>query len=68
MIKCIPIQLKIILKDGLVWSYLPRIPKRLFLLMKKNYHAADINLFWKDIEINSINRLKRGKRNNKIFR
>ena len=56
--KVYPNSVKIILKDGLVWSYLPRIPKRLFLLMKKNYHAADINLFWKDIEINSLNRLE----------
>ena len=33
--KVYPNSVKIILKDGLVWSYLPRIPKRLFLLMKK---------------------------------
>ena len=60
--KVYPNSVKIILKDGLVWSYLPRIPKRLFLLMKKDYHAADINLFWKDIEINAVNRLKNWKR------
>lgn len=56
--KVYPNSVKIILKDGLVWSYLPRIPKRLFLIIKKDYHVADINLFWKDIEINAIRRLK----------
>ena len=60
--KVYPNSVKIILKDGLIWSYLPRIPKRLFLIIKKNYHAADINLFWKDIEINAVNRLKNWKR------
>ncbi len=60
--KVYPNSVKIILKDGLIWSYLPRIPKRLFLLIKKNYHAADINLFWKDIEINAVNRLKNWQR------
>ena len=62
--KVYPNSVKIILKDGLVWSYLPRIPKRLFLIMKKDYHAADINLFWKDIEINAINRLRSWEKNN----
>lgn len=56
--KVYPNSVKIIIKDGLVWSNLPRIPKRLFLLLKKDYHAADINLFWKDIQINALNRLK----------
>ncbi len=60
--KVYPNSVKIILKDGLVWSYLPRIPKRLFLIIKKDYHAADINLFWKDIEINAVNRLNNWKR------
>ena len=45
---------------------MPRIPKRLFLLMKKDYHIADINLFWKDIEINSVSRLKRWQKTIKI--
>ena len=62
--KVYPNSVKIILKDGLIWSYLPRIPKRLFLIMKKDYHAADINLFWKDIELNAIERLNNW---NKIY-
>lgn len=62
--KVYPNSVKIILKDGLVWSYLPRIPERLFLLMKKDYHAADINLFWKDIEVNAVNRLNMWKKYN----
>ena len=56
--KVYPNSVKITIKDGLVWANLPRIPKRLFLIMKKNYHVADINLFWKDIEINTIERCK----------
>ena len=56
--KVYPNSVKITIKDGLVWANLPRIPKRLFLIMKKNYHFADINLFWKDIEINTIERCK----------
>jgi len=63
--KLYPKSVKITIKDGLVWSYLPRIPKRLFLIMKKDYHIADINLFWKDIELNAINRLKRWEKNRK---
>ena len=56
--KVYPNSVKITIKDGLVWANLPRIPKRLFLILKKDYHVADINLFWKDIEINAIDRLK----------
>ena len=29
---------------------LPQIPGRFFLSLIQNYHFADINLFWKDIE------------------
>jgi hypothetical protein len=57
--KIYPNSVKITIIDGLVWSHLPRIPNRLFLLLKKDYHAADINLFWKDIEVNAIDRLNK---------
>ena len=57
--KVYPNSVKITVKDGLVWSNLPRIPKRLFLVFKKDYHRADINLFWKDIQTNAVKRLKR---------
>ena len=47
------IRLKIKIVDGLVWTSLPRFPLRFFMVLKKNYHIGDINLFWKDIKENS---------------
>ena len=44
--------------DGMIWSSVPKIPKRFFLSFVKNYHFADINLFWKDIEKNAVDRVK----------
>ena len=41
----------------MIWSTVPKIPKRFWLSFVKNYHFADINLFWKDIEKNAIDRL-----------
>ncbi len=40
--------------DGMIWSTLPKIPKRFSLSFIKNYHFADVNLFWADIQNNSI--------------
>ncbi len=51
--KIYPNALKLEVVDGLVWSTVPKIPKRFFLSLIKNYHFADINLFWKDIEKNA---------------
>ena len=51
--KIYPQALSIELVDGLVWSSLPKIPKRWLLSLIKSYHFADINLFWKDIEKNA---------------
>jgi hypothetical protein len=45
--------------DGLIWSTVPRIPKRFFLSFIKSYHFADVNLFWKDIEVNAQLRAKK---------
>ncbi len=39
--------------DGLLWSTVPKIPKRFLLSFIKSYHFADVNLFWKDIEKNA---------------
>lgn len=50
--------LKISVQDGLIWSTVPKIPKRLLLSFVKNYHFADINLFWKDIEKNAVDRVQ----------
>lgn len=53
------IDIKII--DGLIWSSVPRIPKRFLLSFIKSYHFADVNLFWKDIEVNSLLRAEKWK-------
>ena len=45
--------LKIEVTDGLIWSSNPKFPLRLFMSFLKNYHAGDINLFWKDIQQNA---------------
>lgn len=50
--------LSIEITDGLVWSSNPKFPKRLLMSFIKNYHAGDINLFWKDIRENSVLRVK----------
>ncbi|MDP3311793.1 DUF3089 domain-containing protein [Lutibacter sp.] len=49
--------LSVEVKDGILWVSVPKIPKRIFLRLIKNYHFADINLFWKDISINAQNRV-----------
>ena len=54
------IDIKII--DGLIWSSVPRIPKRFLLSFIKSYHFADVNLFWKDIEVNALLRAEEWKR------
>ena len=38
--------------DGLVWSTVPRFPKRFLMSFIKSYHTGDINLFWQDIKEN----------------
>ena len=45
--------------DGLLWSSVPKIPKRFWLSFIKSYHFADVNLFWKDIELNALLRAKK---------
>jgi len=45
-------------KNGLLWVSLPKVPKRFLLSFVKNYHFADINLFWKDINYNAKERLQ----------
>lgn len=55
--KIYPNALELEVIDGLVWSTVPKIPKRFFMSFIKNYHFADINLFWKDIEKNAVDRV-----------
>ena len=49
--------LKVQVSDGILWSTVPKIPGRIFLSLVKNYHYADINLFWLDISKNSQKRV-----------
>ena len=51
--KIYPQSLKVERIDGMLWSSVPKIPKRFFLSFIKNYHFADINLFWADIQKNA---------------
>lgn len=60
-----PNALKLQVVDGLIWSSVPKIPKRFFLSFIKNYHFADINLFWKDIEKNAVDRVNEWQQNNR---
>lgn len=62
--KIYPNALSLQVVDGLIWSSVPKIPKRFFLSFIKNYHFADINLFWKNIEQNAVNRVKAWHQNN----
>ena len=55
--KLYPNSLSIKKIDGLVWSSLPKIPKRFLLSFVKNYHFADVNLFWGDIKANAALRV-----------
>ncbi|MFQ3341504.1 MAG: hypothetical protein ACI9TK_001167, partial [Flavobacteriaceae bacterium] len=43
--------------DGMLWASVPRIPKRFLLSFVKNYHFADVNLFWADIQENATVRV-----------
>jgi len=56
-LKIYPKSLIVRVIDGLLWTSLPQIPGRFFLSLIQNYHFADINLFWKDIEQNAIARV-----------
>ena len=64
--KIYPNALRLEVVDGLVWSSVPKIPKRFFLSFIKNYHFADINLFWKNIEQNAVNRVNAWYQKNKV--
>ncbi len=52
--KIYPQSLSIEVIDGMIWSSVPKIPKRFLLSFIKNYHFADINLFWADIQKNAV--------------
>lgn len=52
--KIYPQSLSIEVIDGMIWATVPKIPKRFLLSFLKNYHFADINLFWADIQKNAV--------------
>jgi hypothetical protein len=52
-----PKSLNVEIKDGLLWVSVPKVPKRFFMRLIKNYHFADINLFWEDIRLNVQERI-----------
>ena len=52
--KIYPKSLSVSKIDGILWSTLPDIKNRFLLSFIRNYHFADINLFWKDIEENAV--------------
>ena len=55
--KIYPKSLSVSKIDGILWSTLPKIKNRFLLSFIRNYHFADINLFWKDIEENAVLRM-----------
>lgn len=47
-----PQSVSVEVKDGILWVSVPKVPKRFLMRFIKNYHFADINLFWEDIRQN----------------
>ena len=58
-LKIYPRSISVKKTDGILWATVPKIPSRFFLSFIKNYHFADINLFWKDISLNAELRAQR---------
>ncbi|MDA0936988.1 MAG: DUF3089 domain-containing protein [Bacteroidetes bacterium] len=52
-LKVYPKTLEVKVYDGILWSSIPKIPGRFLLSFIKNYHFADINLYWQDIQENA---------------
>ncbi|GIS00934.1 MAG: hypothetical protein CM15mP102_17540 [Flavobacteriales bacterium] len=57
-LKIFPRSLSIKVIDGMIWSTVPNLPGKLFFSTIKDYHFADINLFWVDIQKNAKLRVK----------
>ena len=56
--KIYPNSLSIELIDGMIWARTPKVPKRFWLSFVKDYHFADITIFWKDIRENTRMRIE----------
>ena len=52
------------LVDGAVWISLPHVPFRSIALTFDDYHIGDVNLFWKDIQVNAKMRINAFKKKN----
>ncbi len=53
-----PKSIRIEINNGVLWSSVPKgINANLILRLINNYHFGDINLFWKDISVNALNRV-----------
>lgn len=46
------------LEDGAIWISLPKVPFRSLAWTLDDYHIGDVNLFWKNIQINAKNRVR----------
>ncbi|MEN9999813.1 MAG: hypothetical protein RI922_2803 [Bacteroidota bacterium] len=46
------------LGNGIIWISTPHFPFRYLVFTMKHYHVGDINLFWEDIRLNALNRVK----------
>jgi hypothetical protein len=53
--------------DGVIWISTPHFPYRYLAFIMRNYHSGDVNLFWEDIQENSLLRIKSFRTNQKIF-
>ena len=53
-----PNSISIELIDGMVWARTPKVPKRFSLSFVKDYHFADITIFWKDVRENTRMRIE----------
>ena len=53
-----PNSLSIELIDGMIWAKTPKVPKRFWLSFIKDYHFADITIFWRDIRENTRVRIE----------
>lgn len=57
-LKIFPKNINIKIVDGMVWSSVPNVPGKFLLSTIRDYHFADINLFWVDIRDNAKLRVK----------
>ena len=49
----------------MIWSTVPNLPGKIFFSIINDYHFADINLFWLDIQENAKQRVKEWYKKNK---